>query len=171
MIPRDLLSAFPHRQFNTLPSLLDSWAALPNSNPNACMPMQGGSLYHFYDGLWYDPDRLCKTRIVIQCSCLMVPLHGYMNRHCEEPWCSYQTLEGRSPIGYHADLFNITSTFKHYDQSQQVLFSIFPHKKYETKQLVHSNQKLTRVGCLRRGLQASSENHLMEKVHLCINLS
>ena len=19
------------------------------------MPMQGGSLYHFYDGLWYDP--------------------------------------------------------------------------------------------------------------------
>ena len=54
MIPGDLLSAFPHRQFHTLPSLLDSWAALPNSNPNACMPMQGGSLYHFYDGLWYD---------------------------------------------------------------------------------------------------------------------
>ena len=55
MIPGDLLSAFPHRQFHTLPGLLDSWAALPNSNPNACMPMQGGSLYHFYDGLWYDP--------------------------------------------------------------------------------------------------------------------
>ena len=55
MIPRDLLSVFPHRQFHTLPGLLDSWAALPNSNPNACMPMQGGSLYHFYDGLWYDP--------------------------------------------------------------------------------------------------------------------
>ena len=53
MIP-DLLSAFPHRQFHTLPGLLDSWAALPNSYPNACMPMQGGSLYHFYDGLWYD---------------------------------------------------------------------------------------------------------------------
>ena len=50
MIPGDLLSAFPHR----LPGLLDSWAAVPNSNPNACMPMQGGSLYHFYDGLWYD---------------------------------------------------------------------------------------------------------------------
>ena len=47
MIPGDLLSAFPHRQFHTLPGLLDSWAALPNSNPNACMPMQGGSLYHF----------------------------------------------------------------------------------------------------------------------------
>ena len=55
MIPGDLLSAFPHRQFHTLPGLFDSWAALPNSNPNACNPMQGGSLYHFYDGLWYDP--------------------------------------------------------------------------------------------------------------------
>ena len=27
MIPGDLLSAFPHKQFNTLPGLLDSWAA------------------------------------------------------------------------------------------------------------------------------------------------
>ena len=59
MIPGVLLSAFPHRQFHTLPGLLDSWAALPNSNPNACMPMQGGSLHHFYDGLWYD---LAKRR-------------------------------------------------------------------------------------------------------------
>ena len=68
MITGDLLSAFPHRQFHTLPGLLDSWAALPNSNPNECMPMQGGSLYHFYDGLWYDPaerrthDLLCERR-------------------------------------------------------------------------------------------------------------
>ena len=68
MIPGDLFSAFPHRQFHTLPGLLDSWAALPNSNPNACMPMQGGSLYHFYDGLWYDPaerrthDLPCERR-------------------------------------------------------------------------------------------------------------
>ena len=68
MIPGDLLSAFPHRQFHTLPGLLDSWAALPNSNPNACVPMQGGSLYHFYDGLWYDPaerrthDLPCERR-------------------------------------------------------------------------------------------------------------
>ena len=54
MIPGDLYSAFPHRQFHTLPSLLDSRAALSNSDPNACMPMQGGSLYHFYDGLWYE---------------------------------------------------------------------------------------------------------------------
>ena len=68
MIPGDLLSAFPHRQFHTLPGLLDSWAALPNSNPNACVPMQGGSLYHFYDGHWYDPaerrthDLPCERR-------------------------------------------------------------------------------------------------------------
>ena len=68
MIPGDLLSAFPHRQFHTLPGLLDSWAALPNSYPNAYMPMQGGSLYHFYDGLWYDPaerrthDLPCERR-------------------------------------------------------------------------------------------------------------
>ena len=68
MIPGDLLSAFPHRQFHTLPGLLDSRAALPNSNPNACVPMQGGSLYHFYDGLWYDPaerrthDLPCERR-------------------------------------------------------------------------------------------------------------
>ena len=68
MIPGDLLSAFPHRQFHTLPGLLDSWAALPNSNPNACVPMQGGSLCHFYDGLWYDPaerrthDLPCERR-------------------------------------------------------------------------------------------------------------
>ena len=55
MIPGDLLSAFPHRQFHTLPGLLDSRAALPNSYPNALRAMQGGSLYHFYDGLWYDP--------------------------------------------------------------------------------------------------------------------
>ena len=67
MIPGDLLlSACLHRQFHTLLGLLDSWAALPNSNPNACVPMQGGSLYHFYDGLWYDPaerrthDLLCE---------------------------------------------------------------------------------------------------------------
>ena len=49
MILGELLSAFPHRQFHTLPGLLDSWAALPNSNPNALRAMQGGSLYHFYE--------------------------------------------------------------------------------------------------------------------------
>ena len=68
MIPGDLLSAFPHRQFHTLPGHLDSWAALPNTYPNALRAMQGGSLYHFHNGLWYDPagrrthDLSCERR-------------------------------------------------------------------------------------------------------------
>ena len=67
-IPGDLLSASPHRQLHTLPGLLDSLAALSNSDPNALRAMQGGSLYHFYDGLWYDPagtrthDLPCERR-------------------------------------------------------------------------------------------------------------
>ena len=56
LIPGDYLSACTHRQFHTLPGLLDSWAALPNSYPSALRAMQGGGLYHFYDGLWYDPN-------------------------------------------------------------------------------------------------------------------
>ena len=57
LIPRDLLSACPHRQIHTLPGLLDSRTALPNSNHNALRAMQGGSLYHFHDGLWYEATR------------------------------------------------------------------------------------------------------------------
>ena len=53
--PGDLLSACPHRQFYTLPGILDSRAALSNSYPSTLRAMQGGSLYHFYDGPWYDP--------------------------------------------------------------------------------------------------------------------
>ena len=52
LIPGDLLSACPHRQFHTLPNLLHSSAALLNYNPNALRAMQGGSLSQFYDGLW-----------------------------------------------------------------------------------------------------------------------
>ena len=37
LIPGDLLSAWPHRQFHTLPALLYSRAALSNSYPNACV--------------------------------------------------------------------------------------------------------------------------------------
>ena len=37
LIPGDLLSACPHRQFHTLPSLLDSRAVLSNSYPNTCV--------------------------------------------------------------------------------------------------------------------------------------
>ena len=68
LIPGDLLSACPHRQFHTLPGLLDSQAALSNSYPNALCAMQGGSLYHFYDVLLYDPavrrthDLPCERR-------------------------------------------------------------------------------------------------------------
>ena len=53
MIPGDLLSACSHRQFHTLPGLLDSWAALSNSYPNAYVLIREAVLYHFYDGLWY----------------------------------------------------------------------------------------------------------------------
>ena len=58
IIPGDILSACPHRQFHTL----------PNSYPNALRTMQGGILYHFNDGLWYDPagrrthDLACERR-------------------------------------------------------------------------------------------------------------
>ena len=38
LVPADLLSACPHRQFHTLPGLLDSQTALSNSYPNACIP-------------------------------------------------------------------------------------------------------------------------------------
>ena len=55
LIPGDILSACPHRQFHTLPDLLDSRAALSNSYPKGLHAMQGGSLYHFHDGLWHDP--------------------------------------------------------------------------------------------------------------------
>ena len=81
MIPGDLLSAFPYRQFHTLPGLLDSWAALPNSYPNTLRAMQGGSLYHFHDGLWYDQaerrthDLPCERRT---CYRLSQPEKMYM---------------------------------------------------------------------------------------------
>ena len=55
MIPGDLLSACPHRQFHTLPRLLDGQAALPNSYPNALCAYAGRQFVTFYDGIWYDP--------------------------------------------------------------------------------------------------------------------
>ena len=69
LILGNLLSACPHSQFHTLPDLLDSQAALSNSYPNACGPMQGGNLYHFYDGLWWlqttnsSASRFCSIRL------------------------------------------------------------------------------------------------------------
>ena len=38
LISGDLLSAYPHRQFLTLPGILDSRSALSNSYPNANVP-------------------------------------------------------------------------------------------------------------------------------------
>ena len=55
LIPGDLLSAYPQRQFNTLPGLLDSRTALSNYTQYRMRAMQRGSLYHCYDGLWYNP--------------------------------------------------------------------------------------------------------------------
>ena len=84
MIPGDLLSAFPNRQFHTLPSLLDSRAALPNAYPNTLCAMQGGSLYHFYDGLWYDPTE--RRTHDLPCEADTLPTeptrHGYTLYRC-----------------------------------------------------------------------------------------
>ena len=101
MIPGDLLSAFPHRQFHTLPGLLDSWAALPNSNPNACVPMQGGSLYQFYDGLWYDPaerrthDLPCERRTRYRLS------QPDMVYKLQQGWCRVLYLCHGIPVWQH----------------------------------------------------------------------
>ena len=50
MIPGDLLSACPYRQFHTLIGLLDSLAALSNSYPNALRAMQG----YLFEGTYMD---------------------------------------------------------------------------------------------------------------------
>ena len=66
MIPGDLLSAFPHRQFQTLPSLLDSWAALPNSHPNALRAYAGRQFVPF---LWWSlvwPGREANSRPTVR---------------------------------------------------------------------------------------------------------
>ena len=42
-----------------------------------------------------------------------LPLCVVISQHCEEPGCSFQTLEGRSPIGYYVATFNVL-TYKLY---------------------------------------------------------
>ena len=72
MIPGDLLSACPNRLFHTLPGLLDSRVALSDFYPNPLRAKEGGSLYHLYDGLWYDPagrgthDLPCERHVVLK---------------------------------------------------------------------------------------------------------
>ena len=56
LIQRDLHSACPHRQFNTLPGHLQS-GCTAKTPTKAMHAKQGDSLYHFYDGLWYDLTR------------------------------------------------------------------------------------------------------------------
>ena len=69
MIPGDVLSACPHRQFHTIPDLLDSRARLSNSYPYALVTMQGGSLYHFYDGERHvKPGPTCTKHLNLKCS-------------------------------------------------------------------------------------------------------
>ena len=58
LIPADLDSAFSQRQFHTKRVLLHSRAALLNSYTNACVLSKEAVLYHFYDGLWYDPAKV-----------------------------------------------------------------------------------------------------------------
>ena len=53
-----------------------------------------------------------KIWIFLQYSFLIATLRGYLNQHCEEPRCSLQTLERKSPIVYYAALFDlVTFTF------------------------------------------------------------
>ena len=51
--------------------------------------------------------RGCGGWIFIQCSWLIATLGGYMNQHCEEPGWAFQTVEGRSLIGYYAALYDV----------------------------------------------------------------
>ena len=61
LIPGDLLSAYPHRQFHTLPGLLDSQAALPNSYPNACVPSREAVCTIFM--MFFGMTRLGRKRL------------------------------------------------------------------------------------------------------------
>ena len=113
MIPGDILSALPHRQFHTLPGLLDSRTALPNSNPSALRAIQGGSSYHFYDGLWYDPaerqthDLPCERRTRYQLSQPdTVPLKD-LHIHI------YMTNNGNMEKSRSHGLINLTFPFLH----------------------------------------------------------
>ena len=131
MIPGDLLSAFPHRQFHTLPGLLDSWAALPIFNPNACDPMQGGSLYHFYDGLWYDPaerrthDLPCERRTRYRLSQPDTVSHRESN---PRPSCG-------SPIHYRYATSALPITV---DKTK----IIFVHQRNKTKNIISFDHEL-----------------------------
>ena len=54
-------------------------------------------------------DGVFKTWILIQCSFLIAPLRGYMNRHFEERGCSFQTLDRKSLIAYFAGSISVVT--------------------------------------------------------------
>ena len=84
LIPGYLLSACPHRQFHTLPGLLDSRAALPNSYPNALHAMQGGIFVPFLWWLLVLPSREANSQPTVwEADTLTTkPVrHGYTNRY------------------------------------------------------------------------------------------
>ena len=86
--PRRPYSACPYIQHHTLPSLLDSLAAkLMTYSLGAKLT---GSLYHFYEGLWYERARahprptsnhLAITKITLYLSDFVVAHRGFWNRH------------------------------------------------------------------------------------------
>ena len=56
---------------------------------------------------WFDlVKRLVKCECSFNVQSMIGPLRGNMNRHCEEPGYSFQTLEGRLPIDYYAAILN-----------------------------------------------------------------
>ena len=57
LIPGVLLNACPHRQFYTLSVFFRQSGCTVKLLPKCMHAKQGGSLYHFYDGLKYDPAR------------------------------------------------------------------------------------------------------------------
>ena len=155
MIPGDILSACPHRQFHTLPGLLDSQAALSNSYPNACVPMQGGSLYHFY-GLWYDPagtqihDLPCERQtrlplsqpdtVIYDICCGIVyhypiygghPLGGQSNLSYA---CTHRSLTLFSTSRWHSFLYQ-NNKYKHHYTTQ--IDKIHLEHSYHQKKCLH----------------------------------
>ena len=54
-------------------------------------------------------DGIYKTLIFIQCPCLITPLRGFLNRHCGEPGCCFQTLYWFGGCEYADDLREIQS--------------------------------------------------------------
>ena len=75
LIPADLLSACPHRQFHTLTGLLYIRAALSNSTLMSGGGW-GGGFYHF-DVLWYNPAGMGTHDLPHATNTLIIKPLGY----------------------------------------------------------------------------------------------